>query len=324
MQRLPIFCLSLAIAGTAWPRTPAKISFDINAVNDPNLTEPVQRRASGSAVLRAQVLLDRANFSVGEIDGRYGSNMRKAIAAFQESRGKKATGEIVPEDWALLNADREPALTTYTITDADIAGPFETIPADMMAKAKLDSLGYESALEAVAEVFHATPKLLKELNPNASFETAGERILVPNVITPYPLQASKVVVDKSSRSISALDAEGKVISFYPATIGSRHDPLPLGSWKITGVHFDPVFNYNPALFWDAEPSHSKATIAPGPNNPVGLVWIDLTKEHYGMHGTPEPSTIGKTQSHGCIRLTNWDALELANMVSKGTEALFQE
>jgi lipoprotein-anchoring transpeptidase ErfK/SrfK len=195
----------------------------------------------------------------------------------------------------------------------------------MMAKAKLElELGYESALEAIAEVFHASPKLLKMLNPNASFERAGEEVLVPNVITKYPPPALSVVVDKSDRSVSALDAQGKVIAFYPATIGSRHDPLPIGDWKVTGVHLDPVFNYNPALFWDADPSHSKASIAPGPNNPVGLVWIGLTKEHYGIHGTPEPSSIGKTQSHGCIRLTNWDAVELAHMLSKGSEVILQE
>jgi lipoprotein-anchoring transpeptidase ErfK/SrfK len=327
MQRALILCLSLAIAGPGWPRTPAKVSkptFDAAVVNDQNLAEPVKRRASGSAVLRAQVLLDRAHFSVGEIDGQYGSNMRKAIAAFQESRGKKATGEIGPEDWALLNTDKEPALLTYKITDADIAGPFATVPADMMAKAKLDSLGYESVLEAVSEVFHVSPKLLKLLNPNASFQTAGEQILVPNVITPYPSPVSKIVVDKSDRSVSAVDAEGKVIAFYPATIGSRHDPLPVGTWKVMGAQLDPVFNYNPKLFWDADPSHSKATIAPGPNSPVGSAWIGLTKKHYGIHGAPEPSTIGKTQSHGCIRLTNWDAEQLANLVSKGAEALLQE
>lgn len=319
-------CLCLAI-GPGWARTPAKVSqstFDIEVVNKGDLSEPVRRGASRSAVLRAQVLLDRANFSVGEIDGAYGSNMRKAIGAFQVSRERKPTGEIGPEEWALLNVDPDPALTTYRVTDADIAGLFATIPVDMMAKAKLDSLNYESALEAVAEAFHASPKLLKTINPNASFEAAGEEILVPNVIRPYPPQASRVIVDKSDRSLSALDSEGKVIAFYPATIGSRHDPLPLGSWKVTGVHLDPVFNYNPKLFWDADPSHSKASIKPGPNNPVGLVWIGLTKEHYGIHGTPEPSTIGKTQSHGCIRLTNWDAVELAHMVSKGIEALLRE
>jgi lipoprotein-anchoring transpeptidase ErfK/SrfK len=328
MGRSVRFLLFLALASSGWTRNPEKAAqdrLDPQAVNNGTLSEPVQRGASRSAVLRAQVLLDRANFSSGEIDGVYGSNLRKAIAAFQRSRSKTPTGKIGAEEWTLLNEGKEPALIKYRVTDGDIAGPYETVPDDMMAKAKLDSsLHYGSALEAIAEVFHASPKLLKALNPDASFEAHGEEILVPNVITRYPQQASKIAVDKSDRSVAALDAEGRVVAFYPATIGSRHDPLPLGNWKVTGVHFDPVFNYNPQLFWDADPSHSKATVQPGPNNPVGLVWVGLTKEHYGIHGTPEPATIGKTQSHGCIRLTNWDAVELAHLVSKGTEVLLQE
>ena len=183
------------------------------------------------------------------------------------------------------------------------------IPEDMMDKSKLQALSYESVIEALAERFHASPMLLTLMNPNATFQTAGEQILVPNVTTAPPPKAARVIVDKSDRSVTALDAQGKVIAYYPATIGSNRDPLPIGKWKINGVQNNPTFHYNPNLFWDADPSHSKAKIPSGPNNPVGVVWIDLSKEHYGIHGTPEPKTIGKTQSHGCIRLTNWDAVE---------------
>jgi lipoprotein-anchoring transpeptidase ErfK/SrfK len=137
-------------------------------------------------------------------------------------------------------------------------------------------------------------------------------------------KADKVVVDRSDATVSLIDAAGRTVAQFPATMGSEHDPLPLGEWKIQGVAHTPAFHYNPALFWDANPSHAKATIAPGPNNPVGVVWIDLSKDHYGIHGTPEPSTIGKTQSHGCIRLTNWDALALSDAVSPGMVALLQE
>ncbi len=315
---------STAFAAARTPAKAGKAPFDPNAVNEATLVEPVRRGASRAAILRAQVLLDRANFSVGEIDAAFGSNVQKAISAFQSSKGMRATGTIEAEDWALLNADSAPALIACTITEADIAGPFVKVPADMMEKSKLDALAYESLIESLGERFHASPKLLKLINPQATFQTAGEQILVPNVMAELPPKAAKIVVDKSDRSVSALDAEGKVIAYYPASMGSEHDPLPIGTWKINGVQKDPPFFYNPKLFWDADPSHSKAKIKPGPNNPVGLVWIDLSKEHYGIHGTPEPATVGKTQSHGCIRLTNWDAVELSGMVAPNMQAILQE
>ena len=148
--------------------------------------------------------------------------------------------------------------------------------------------------------------------------------MVPNVHDDMPPKAASVVVSKSKSTVEALDANGKVLAEYPATIGSIHDPLPIGDWKVTHVTRDPIFYYNPNLFWDASGSDTKAEIKPGPRNPVGVVWIGLTKEHYGIHGTPEPSLIGHVQSHGCVRLTNWDAAELAGMVSAGTPVVFKE
>jgi lipoprotein-anchoring transpeptidase ErfK/SrfK len=213
----------------------------------------------------------------------------------------------------------------YTLTAQDVAGPFTAeIPEDMMQKARLAALDYTSALEALGERFHASPALLRALNPQATFTRAGERIRVPNVHADAPGKAARVVVDGSGPWVAALDAQGRALAVYPATAGSQHDPLPLGDWKINGVSRRPPFNYNPDLFWDAEEGHGKARIPPGPNNPVGVVWIDLSKPHYGIHGTPEPSTIGKTQSHGCIRLTNWDADELAGMVAAGTPVVIRK
>lgn len=272
--------------------------------------------------LRVQVLLDRSGFSVGEIDGNAGSNTSRAMAAYEKQRVGGAA--VAQAGLRALTADSASPLVDYTITAEDVKGPFVKVPQDMMAKSKLATLGYSSVAEKLGERFHASPALLKSLNPGKRLDRAGETIRVPNVRTAITAKAAKVVVDRSDGSVSALDAQGTVLARYPATMGSEHDPLPLGSWKVTGVTRDPPFNYNPDLFWDAKAAHSKAKIAPGPNNPVGVVWIDLSKEHYGIHGTPEPSQIGKTESHGCIRLTNWDAAELASIVSPGVVAVLQE
>jgi lipoprotein-anchoring transpeptidase ErfK/SrfK len=275
------------------------------------------------------VMLDRAGFSPGEIDGRIGKSTTRALDAFAKAGG---------------NADAPPAdaVTAYRITEEDAAGPFTpAIPEDMVEKSKLPALGYRDVVEALGERFHASPALLKRMNPDARF-AAGEEIQVPNVAAavqpvgpPRGRQsdavpsdanpaATIVTVKKSTSDLTVADGTGKILMYAPVTTGSQHDPLPIGEWKVTGVQRDPKFHYNPDLFWDADPKHAKATIPPGPNNPVGVVWVDISKPHYGLHGTPEPATVGKTASHGCVRLTNWDATKLASLVRPGTKVVFVE
>ena len=283
---------------------------------------PAQAQAALPPALEIQVLLDRAGFSPGEIDGQMGRNTKAALAAAGDEQALRS-GEVE-------------ILVPYAITPADTAGPFATaIPQDLIEQSKLPSLDYTSALEALAERFHVAPALLTSLNPGIAIE-AGQTIRVPNVTAmvgataaelkaakPSERKAAKVVVSRSKSIAQAFDQAGKILFHAPVTSGSQRDPLPLGNWTVTAVTRNPTFHYNPDLFWDADPTHSKAKIPPGPNGPVGLVWIDISREHYGLHGTPEPGKIGHTSSHGCVRLTNWDALRLAAMVTKGTPVIFE-
>lgn len=299
---------------------------------------PAAGKPVANADLALQVALDRAGFSPGVLDGASGGNTKKALDAYT-----KANGGPPPA---------VEATSKYQIAEADAAGPFEPeIPSDLVEQSKLKTLGYRNLLEALAERFHATPALLQRLNPGAKF-VAGEEIVVPNVepmqlpvtapkseAKPTPAekkaetqaaqQAAKekpaitVTVTKSTSALSVTDAAGKVIMYAPVTTGSERDPLPIGDWKVNGVGLNPTFRYNPDLFWDADPTHTKALIPAGPNNPVGLVWIDISKEHYGLHGSPEPANIGRSESHGCVRLSNWDALRLAAMVKPGTPVVFR-
>jgi lipoprotein-anchoring transpeptidase ErfK/SrfK len=302
----------------------------------PPVTQPAAATATDALAL--QVALDRAGFSPGVLDGRSGGNTKKALEAYTRANGG-APPPIEPT-------------AKYRITDADAAGPFEPqIPTDLVEQAKLKTLAYRTLLEGLAERYHATPALLQRLNPGATF-APGEEITVPNVdpmqlpIDPpktetKPTAAEKkaaaqaaqqaandkppvtVTVEKATSSLTVTDAAGKVIMYAPVTTGSEHDPLPIGDWKVNGVGLNPTFRYNPELFWDADPTHTKAVIPAGPNNPVGLVWIDISKEHYGIHGSPEPANIGRSESHGCVRLSNWDALRLAALVKPGTPVAFR-
>jgi lipoprotein-anchoring transpeptidase ErfK/SrfK len=290
-----------------------------------------------SEALLVQVLLDRAGFSVGEIDGSSGTKTKKALIAFQTAKALPATGVPDAATIEALGGQRSPTMA-YTIAAADVAGPFvESIPSDLGDQGTLEAMSYTSPLEQLAERFHASPALLRKLNPTAKF-VEGDEVTVPDVEPAvYPTawgrraaktvetaaQTDAVLVSRGNNDVVVQNASGEVLFYAPVSSGSEHDPLPLGEWKVLDVFLMPQFNYNPELFWDADPKHAKTKINPGPNNPVGMVWIDIDREHYGLHGTPEPSRIGITQSHGCVRLTNWDAIRLAALVQPGTKVVFR-
>lgn len=312
--------------------------------------------------MQLQVVLDRLGFTPGVVDGKEGLSTRNAVAGFQESRGLPVTGEVdAATRQALATWSNIPATRLVTIPADFAAGPFQPVPSEPAAQAKLQTLGYESLDEKLAERFHTTPETLRMLNPGAAVPVpsaapsaatpisvfrAGQQIRVPNVggdridaaavsdtrwrdtlaalgVGSAQPQAAKIVVSKSKGTLRAYDAAGKLIGMYTATMGSRHDPLPLGRWKVIGLARNPDFAFDPELFWDVPDSDAKQRLPPGPNGPVGVAWIDLDKEHYGIHGTPEPATIGRAQSHGCVRLTNWDVARLAQMVKPGTQVLFE-
>lgn len=275
-----------------------------------------------------QVRLDRASYSPGEIDGRLGDNLRHTVAAFQATHRLEPSGNPECNTWAALGGDTAPPSTTqYQLTENDVKGPFEPrIPDRIAQQAKLPALVYRSPLEKVAERFHVAPALLTQMNPKARF-TAGETIAVP-AVQPFDAEAVPraaagapdvvIQVTKQDSGLRILGASDALIFYAPVSSGSLHDPLPIGDWAVALVKWHPVFRYNPKLFWDADPKNDRAVVKPGPNNPAGVVWIGLNLEHYGIHGTPDPDTVGHAQSHGCVRLTNWDAARLAAIVRKGT------
>ncbi len=304
---------------------PAARNLAGNEIEDSTKTGAVGPGASGSSVVRAQILLDRARFSPGEIDGIYGDDFEIAVKGYQKNHGLKPTGTIDREMWRLLDSDAGPLLVTYTITRADEKGPFQPEPTDIQEKAKMKWLGFETPGEELGERFHCSPKLLAELNLGKKLDTAGERITVANVRRHTAVRlASRVVVSKSKRTVIAYGAGGQELAQYPATIGGAHDPLPIGNWTITSVLHYPWFNYDPELFWNPDPKKGAAVLPPGPRNPVGVAWIGLSKEHYGIHGTPDPGHIRHGESSGCIRLTNWDVDTLSHMVRPGTPVVLEE
>ncbi|HYD73592.1 MAG TPA: L,D-transpeptidase [Candidatus Binatia bacterium] len=280
--------------------------------------------AYDGGLVRIQVLLDRLHFSPGVIDGYDGENVRKAVAAYQEANNLPINGR--PDDALLTRlegADSQPALVAYVLTEEDVGGPFVQVPQGLEAQSRLDALGYGSAVEAVAEKFHMDEDLLRSLNPGVDFSSAGTEIVVASVGGGLDGQVARIDIDKDELTLRAYDASDRMLAFYPVTISA--DNTPTGELEVTAIAFDPTYNYDA----DELPSFNdnsgrEFVIQPGPNNPVGLVWIALNRDGYGIHGTPNPQLISKTASHGCVRLTNWDAVDLARATQQGVPVHFRE
>lgn len=299
-------------------------SMDSEMVPGPRFptATPIGKKTSAE-VTALQVFLDREGFSPGVIDGRKGSNVTKAIEAWQLATGQ--TLDPNDTDWILeqLHLNGGMPFTTYEITAADAAGPYvASIPDDYAHKAALPALSYTSTVEMLAERFHMDEAYLKEMNPGVDFTIPGTLVKVINVGQPKKAKVAKILADKARKQLLAYDETGALIAAYPASIGSADTPSPSGTVTVERIAFNPNYTYNPKINFQQGENNKVLTLQPGPNGPVGTIWIALSKPTYGIHGTPEPSKIGKTQSHGCIRLTNWDATELAKMTSQGVTVEF--
>ena len=290
----------------------------------PKQSTPAQPIPPQPGLIRAQVLLERARFSTGAIDGLEGSNMRQAVSAFEEAQGLPVDGILDPDVFNRLQQSGGGEVTaTYAITQADVAGPYiGVVPTELEAQGQAASMGYGNIVEALAERFHVTEALLRAMNPGADFNRVGQQLLVPAVDRrPLDAEVDHIVIDKAEGSLRAFAEDGRLLAYFPATIGSTDNPTPTGTVKVNGVARDPDYTFDPKKLSYGEVNR-KVVVKPGPNNPVGVVWIDLNRPSYGIHGTPDPDKVGKTASHGCVRLTNWDVLTLAAAVKPGVTVKF--
>ena len=317
---------ALLAAMSAQSLAAEKFALTPEAINTADIGKkpPTEDKVSPLAV-KLQVLLDRAHISPGEIDGRFGDNVDKALRAFADLHGFDSTGTLTPEIWAKLQDNASSAvMTRYTLTDADVKGPFlDKLPAKMEAMKSLKKLSYTSAREALGERFHMSEDLLKALNPDSDFRRAGDSINVVDISANKPLdKVARVEVDKGRETVKAFGKDGALLAFYPASVGSEEKPTPEGTVKVVSIDANPTYRYNPKYRFKGVESTKPFTIRGGPNNPVGAVWIGLSADSYGIHGTADPSRVSKSESHGCVRLTNWDVQRLSHGLKKGVEVTF--
>ena len=324
LREKPIY-VALAAVLAASPALAAELSPDTINAAEPSKKSLSKDKATPGGV-RLQVLLDRAHFSPGEIDGKFGENARKALRAYAEAQQLPSADRPTEEVWKALRADDRPITSDYTISETDVAGPFiGRLPSKMEDMKDIPKLGFTSPREAIAEKFHMSEQLLAALNPSKKFDRAGETIVVVDTgvgESGDAAKADRVEVDKTRQTVKLFDKSNALIGFYPATVGSEEKPSPSGTLKVTEISRNPTYRYNPDYHFKGVRSDKPFKIKPGPNNPVGTVWISLSAEGYGIHGTPEPGKVSKAESHGCVRLTNWDAERVAGRVSKGTPVEF--
>ena len=301
-----------------------KVTWTLDSLNNSEWYENIGK-GQFPVYARAHVMLNNAHASPGAIDGSNGKNTLKAIASFQQMNGLTPTGELTKETWdALVAKQTKPAYVEYTITEADLKGPYaESIPSDYALQAKMKGLCYTRVTEMLGEKFHMDENFLKKINPTATFKKAGEKIIVANVRNDLPEDIHLIVAHKGARQLYLFNSRNQMIASFPATIGSTDTPSPTGTYKVVGVAKNPWYSYSPSNFVQSN-NLKPLSLPPGPNAPVGNIWIGLSKKSFGIHGTPSPSLISKTASHGCIRLTNWDANDLGNKVRSGVTVKFLE
>ena len=303
----------------------AKAAWGLNDLNNAQWYDNIGK-GQFPVYARAHVMLNNAHASPGAIDGTSGKNTLKAIASFQQMNALKPTGTLTQETWNALIAKQgsKPAFIEYTLTEADLKGPYAaSIPHDYALQAKMKGLYYTRVTEMLGEKFHMDEDFLKKLNPKATFKKAGEKILVANIRNEVPEDIHLIVAHKGAKQLYLFNSRNQMIGSFPATIGSSDTPSPTGTYKVTGVAPNPWYSYSPSNFVQGN-NKKPLSLPPGPNGPVGNIWIGLSKKSFGIHGTPNPSAISKTASHGCIRLTNWDANDLGKKVKSGVTVKFLE